>query len=162
MATTTNVITIKDLGSDPIPTMRLRQPKVPGGSESSAWRNPIDTFSNLFTKVKGDVHLEEGVNPEITKRNQAKIDKMFDGMIKDMNQQREKVKADLEKLTPEEQELVLTFWSGVQEFMGKLLGWLRDMFNKVLEKIMQGWQLIKDTVKSIFNTVFDAITNAFK
>eukprot|EP00112_Aurelia_sp_Birch-Aquarium-sp1_P004527 Seg15127.1 transcript_id=Seg15127.1/GoldUCD/mRNA.D3Y31 product="hypothetical protein" protein_id=Seg15127.1/GoldUCD/D3Y31 len=162
MSSTTSVITIKDLGSDPIPTMLLRQPKVPGGSESSAWSKPMDTISSWFTKAKGDVHLEEGVNPEITRRNQAKIDKMFDGMIKDMNQQREKVKTDLEKLTPEEQEQVLTFWGGVHEFMGKLLGWLKSMFNKVLEKIKQGWQLIKDTVKSIFNTVFDAITNAFK
>ena len=161
MSSRTSVITIKDLGSDPIPTMRLTQPKVEG-SESSAWSNPIDTMSKWFTKAKSDVHLEEGVNPEITKRNQAKIDKMFDGMIKEMNQQREKVKNDLEKLTPEEQEQVLTFWGGVQEFLGKLLGWLKGMFDKVLEKIKQGWQLIKDTVKSIFNTVFDAITNAFK
>eukprot|EP00112_Aurelia_sp_Birch-Aquarium-sp1_P011236 Seg2363.5 transcript_id=Seg2363.5/GoldUCD/mRNA.D3Y31 product="hypothetical protein" protein_id=Seg2363.5/GoldUCD/D3Y31 len=166
--TSTNVITYNDLESQPVPTMRLtlpsaRQGRVPVEGSGESWcTNLYKWCSNAQKEAEHVAELEQCCDPVITRMNQAKIDKMFDGMINDMNQQRQKVKNELITLPPHQQAQVLTFWSGVQEFMGKILGWLQDMFCKVLEKIKQGWQLIKDTVKSIFNRVFDAITNAFR
>lgn len=144
-------------GIDEVPVLRLRLHQtaatigqLPGAAHRSQARQGfVSRFMAMFEKEKSNANLEVGTGDDVVRRNQAKIDQIFDRMQKKLDEQRQVAKDELTTLSPEEQEDVVTFWSSVGGFFTDLMNWLKNMFQNVMEKIRQGWRLIKDLIPNL-------------
>lgn len=82
-------------------------------------------------------------------------------MRKDMDEQQDNVLRAMEGMTPTQQEGVVMFWEEAYKFLLDVIQWIKDVFNKILEKIKQGWRLIKEVVKGFFADVYALIKAVF-
>lgn len=110
-------------------------------------------FNKVFDGANGSVNLEEDSSEAARKRNEARLDAIFNDMVKDIEKTRNDVKKSLRNLTPEQQNDVVTFWALAQNFIADVMQWMQNMFQIVLEKIRQGYRLVKKVVKDIFDSI---------
>jgi len=124
---------------------------------AKVWNN----IDNFVTRGKNPLNLEVESDPETTKRNKQKIDKLFDSMIKKLLAQKEEVKAEMDNMNPEQQEDILSFWGEVNMFMMDVFDWMKESFLYILDKIRTGFRLIKETVRDVFKTISDLLKMIF-
>jgi hypothetical protein len=116
-----------------------------------------DLFSNFFIKSEKELSerkLDDATRLKITEKNKKKIDKIFDELIRLLNEQKEQAKRSLEGLTPQQQEHVVAYWRNAAGFLSELFQWLNDLFVKILDKIKQGYTLNQKAVKQLFDEFF--------
>ncbi|KAG4069630.1 hypothetical protein HA402_014653 [Bradysia odoriphaga] len=151
--------TLDDLECSSYPTLRLRLTDDARvlGSQRPQQPTFIDDlrrkYSNLMQQAKGSVHFEENSSESARKINEAKLDAIFNDMVKDIEKTRSDAKKSLQNLSATQQEDVLTFWSLAQTFFADVMKWMQTMFQTVLEKIRQGFRLAKKIVKELFDTI---------
>ena len=68
---------------------------------------------------------------------------------------------EMENMTTEEQEELLTFWSGVGEFFKSIFNWVMKIFNKIVDLVKEGWRLAKDAMKKIFKPVVNFMKDIY-
>lgn len=129
-------------------TLGALRPQLPSWLED--WRRK---FYRIFTGAQRDANLDEENSEAARQRNAAKLDAIFDDIVAQINAARYDVQASLQNLTPEQQEDVVTFWGSAQFFFMNIVRWMQDMFQKILDKIRQGWRLVKEVVVEIFTIV---------
>ncbi|KAG4068699.1 hypothetical protein HA402_002390 [Bradysia odoriphaga] len=115
--------------------------------------------NNLFRTEERNVN--DVASAEDLRRNQARVDDIFDDLINDLRQQRNEVKREMKDLSAQQQEDVITFWSGVQGFFKDVMKWMKNLFATVLEKIRQGFRIVKKVVVEIFQTVGNWFKSVF-
>lgn len=158
--------TLTDLESSSSPTLRLQLTNSARELGSSRPSQPIllANFRRMFTNLvceNGNIDFEEDRSESARKRNEAKLDVIFDDMVKELEKGRTDARESLRNLTPEQQEDVLMFWALAQNFFADVMKWMQDIFQTVLEKIRQGYRLVKKVVKEIFDTIEGWLNNIF-
>lgn len=151
--------TLDDLENSSFPTLRLRLIDDARALELS--RPQHSTFvedlgrkyTNLMRRARGSANFEEDSSESGRKRNEAKLDAIFNDMLKEVEKSRNDAKESLRNLTPEQQEDVVTFWALATNFFADVMKWMQNIFQAVLEKIRQGYRLVKKVVKDIFDTI---------
>ena len=104
---------------------------------------------------------KRGADEETTQRNKQKIEDLFSKLQKKLNTQKESVLKSMDGLTAEQQEGIVTFWTEAYDFLMNIFELIRDVFNKVIEWMKEGYRLIKQTVTDFFSTIYDLIKKVF-
>jgi len=120
-----------------------------------------NSIENCVTRGDNTLNLEVGPDPEITKRNKQKIDELFDSMINKLLAQKEGVKNEMDNLSPEQQEDIVSYWAEVNMFMMDVFNWMKKAFLFILTKIREGFRLVKETVRCVFKTINDLLKMIF-
>ena len=158
--TSAKIITTDELKIDPVPTMRLRLQPPPIASKDPSWLSK-EYWIRMFQRAEAEAEFESHASPEATRRNKERLRKIEKDIQDKIHQQFQKVEKEMENLTEQQQVDVITFWSGVRTFLTDILDWLSRVFNDILEKIREGWRLVKETVKEIFKRAYDAMKSIF-
>lgn len=124
-------------------TLRPHQP--------STFENLRNRVTNMFERSRAD--MEEENSESAFRRNEARLNSIFDGMQDEVNNARTEAIQSMRSLPPQQQDDVVTFWASAKNFFKNIMNWMRNMFRKILEKLRQGWRLIKQAVKDIFATI---------
>ena len=104
-------------------------------------------------------------DPEALRRNQERMDKIFENLektiINDLRKKKEKAKREMVNLTPEQQEDMITFWGAMGNVLAEVFKWMGRMFDKLVDMLKKGWRLIKETTKKLFDSVISFFRNLF-
>ena len=110
-------------------------------------------------------NLAPATDEATTKRNQEKLQKIFEKMKKEMNntldKQQAKVIKEMGTMTGEQQKDVISFWTQMGGVLKSVLDWMGRMFDKLVDMLQKGWKLVKETTKKFFQSVIDFFKNAF-
>jgi hypothetical protein len=121
-------------------------------------------YASLLQKtgeIINDRKIDEATRLKYTIENQMKIDKIFDELVKLLNEQREIAKKSLQGMTPEQQNQVVSYWREAGQFLKELFQWLNRMFDEIVEKIKQGHTIKQKKVQEFFDLVFANFTSIF-
>lgn len=163
-----HTLTIEDLTETfPTVTLKLRAKEVlekKGEQETSYFKKMKQEIKALYQRlfeVKEELKLEANADAATTARNQARLDEIFDDITRKTEEMRRNAKAQLHTMTPQQQEDVITYWSSVGGFLKEVLNWLQRAFDYVLEKIREGFRIVKEGVQYLFNTLADLFRGIF-
>jgi len=117
---------------------------------------------NLFWIARDDIILETDSTKEAMERNQKKVDEKFDSMTHKVNEQGEEVKNMVSNLIPQQQEDALAFWVEVDQFFMDIFDWLTDVFALVINRIRNGFTLVKGAINALFDTVMGWLQKIFE
>ena len=80
---------------------------------------------------------------------------------KSLDEQQEKVLDSMDGLTAEQQEGVVLFWEEAYKFLCNVLNFLKEVFEKIIDMIGNGYQLVRDSVSALFNEIYGLINKVF-
>ena len=99
------------------------------------------------------------------RRNKERAAKIFDHLKKQMNDNmdanKKKVLDNMDTLTTDQQEEVITFWLGMGAALSEVFNWMTRMFDKLINMLQEGWKLVKETTKKFFDSIADYLKNLF-
>lgn len=105
--------------------------------------------------------IVEASSKNATPATGRKLDTLFDDMRNQLNGQRQKAKASLRNMDPNEQNELLKFYAGFSNFFTELFHWFKDLVNTVVEAIKKGLRMAQNFVRSIFNDVVEKVVDFF-
>ncbi len=116
---------------------------------------------NLFSSAR-DISLEIDRTKEAKERNQKKVDEIFDLMRQKVNKQEDEVKNFLDKMSPEQQEDALSFWSEVEPFVLEIIQWLMDVYVYMISRISVGCSIEQGAINDLYDIVIGWYVKIFE
>ncbi|XP_035711557.1 uncharacterized protein LOC110855077 isoform X2 [Folsomia candida] len=120
------------------------------------WRQ---SFFNLLPTAPWAEQIELGTEPEgvtteaETEENLRKLRAHFAKMRDAIQAHEVSAIREMRQLPGAQQRQVLTFWEHASVFFMDVLKWLEAAFLEVLDKIKQGFKIVKKVLADIFKTV---------
>jgi len=170
MAHSSRTTTETQWGDDVQPVLRLRltqraselaSSKPTSARSKGMLEETKKNLSEMFSKERVVADLEVNASDAATKRNKEKINAYRAKAHKHVDDTYDTAIKSLDVMSPQQQEEVVTFWGKATEFLEEIFSWLEEMFLNVVEKIRQGFKLVKDAVSSIFKTVSGWLKSIF-
>ena len=150
------------------PTLRLKarvDSLVRQQNDASFLEKCRQLYLDLLQKAGRDIenkNLDDKEKLKLTERNMRIIDKIFDELVRQLNEQRDSIKKTLANLPPDQQQQVIEYWKSAGKFLGELIEWLNEMFMKILEKIKLGYKLNDNKVQELFDEVYANFVSIFQ
>ena len=149
-------------------TLKLRAKEVSeikGSQDTTYYKQAKQQIKSIYQNIfaaKEELNLkDQRADPETTAANQAKLNAIFKEFHLALAEMEKDANDQMRNMSREQQEDILMYWASVGKFLAEVLTWLKKAFDYVIEKMREGFKIVKESVQFLFDTLADLFKEIF-